>query len=61
MTHTTEAYHVGGNILRTHLLLAEDEVVELLLQHLVGVVDQELFEVVVRENLEACRRARSML
>lgn len=36
-----------------HLLLAEDEVVELLLQHLIGVVDQELLEVVVPENLEA--------
>lgn len=36
----------------THLLLSEDEVVELLLQHLVGVVDQELLVEVVGENLE---------
>lgn len=37
-----------------YLLLAEDEVVELLLEHLVGVVDQKLLEVVVREDLKTC-------
>lgn len=36
-----------------HLLLPEDEIVELLLQHLVGVVDQELLKVVILKNLEA--------
>lgn len=39
---------------RTRLLLPEDEVVELLLQNLVRVVDQELLEVVVREDLKPC-------
>ena len=40
----------------TYLFLAEHEIVELLLQHLVGVVDQELLEVVVFEDLEAFGR-----
>lgn len=37
---------------RPNLFLPEDEVVELLLQHLVGVVDQELLVEVLREHLE---------
>ena len=43
-----------GNIRRpaTDLLLTEDEVVELLLQDLVRVVDQELLEVIVREDFK---------
>lgn len=39
-----------------YLLLAEDEVVELLLQDFVGIVDEELLEVVVREDLESFLR-----
>lgn len=44
----------GGDVVQ-HLLLPEDEVVELLLQHLVRVIDEELLEVVVIENLETFR------
>lgn len=36
-----------------HLFLTEDEVVELLLEYLVRVVDQELFEEILGENLES--------
>lgn len=37
---------------QAHLLLTEDKVVELLLQNLVGVVDQELLVEVLGEHLE---------
>lgn len=43
----------GRRLSNMYLLLAEDEVVELLLQNLVGVVDQKLLVEVFGENLEA--------
>jgi len=42
----------GRGTSHTHLLLTKNEVVKLLLQNLVGVVDQELLVEVLGEHLE---------